>query len=191
MNGRAYRHYSSELLKSQIENALGQGSQDSAACVDYEFGGVISQNIDQETQIDTTLRDFAYGRADNSSMETTHIIDEKGVKSEFSSDVKVVYEEARKATALTSEMETLKNMYENKLLKEYTKEKYDPKVIEGLVQDYMNIRVKDCQIKQNFSKGMNSKYSHIYMRTVQERIMDELKLDEGTNIDEFNWLALN
>ena len=41
-------------------------------------------------------------------------------------------------------MDALKNLYENKLLQEYTKENYDPKVVEGLVQDYMNARIKDC-----------------------------------------------
>ena len=37
---------------------------------------------------------------------------------------------------------------------------------------------------------MNSKHSHIYMKTLRERIMDELKLDEGTNVDEFDYLSL-
>lgn len=108
-----------------------------------------------------------------------------GLSTTESDTLKIIYQEARNATALTPEMDALKNLYENKLLREYTKEKYDPKVIEGLVQDYMTARMKDCSMKLDFSEALNSKNSHIYMKTLRERIMDELKLDEGTSIDEF------
>ena len=87
-------------------------------------------------------------------------------------------------------MDYLKNLYENKLLREYTKEKYDPKIIEGLVQDYMTARIKDCSIKLDFSEALSSDHAHIYMKTLRERIMDELKLDEGTSIEEFDYMCL-
>lgn len=60
--------------------------------------------------------------------------DESTGKTSTESDtLKIIYQEARKATALTPEMEQFKNLYENRLLQEYTKENYDPKIVEGLV----------------------------------------------------------
>lgn len=42
LNASSYRHYSSDLLKNQIENALGriESQEDSAAAVEWEFNGV-------------------------------------------------------------------------------------------------------------------------------------------------------
>jgi hypothetical protein len=54
----------------------------------------------------------------------------------------------------------------------------------------MTARIKDCSLKLNFSEALNSKHSHVYMKTLRERIMDELKLDEGTDIQEFEWAAI-
>jgi hypothetical protein len=102
----------------------------------------------------------------------------------------VVYQDALKATQITPEMEHLKNLYENLLLQEYTKENYDPKKIEGLTQEYMNIRMKDCSLKADFAKGLNTPHQHIYIKTLRERVMDELKLDEGTSMDDMNYMNM-
>jgi hypothetical protein len=99
--------------------------------------------------------------------------------------LKVVYQDARKATMLTPEMDSLRNLFENKLLQEYMKDNYDTKVIEGYVYDYMNARIKDCSLKLDFAKAIKSQHGHIYLKTLRERIMDELKLDEGTSIEQF------
>lgn len=68
------------------------------------------------------------------SRDSFELLDEKtGLKTKETNLTEIIYEEARKATKLTPEMDSLRNLYENKLLKEYTKENYDPKVIESYV----------------------------------------------------------
>ena len=68
------------------------------------------------------------------SRDSFELLDEKtGLKTKETNLTEIFYEEARKATKLTPEMDSLRNLYENKLLKEYTKENYDPKVTESYV----------------------------------------------------------
>lgn len=44
LNSQSFRHYSSDLLKSQIENAIGLGEskEESNAVIDFELGNVIT-----------------------------------------------------------------------------------------------------------------------------------------------------
>jgi hypothetical protein len=71
--------------------------------------------------VDETLRDFAYGYEKEGEDRSKRIKNEFGKVIETSQPLKIVYEEAKKATILTPQLEALKNFYENKLLREYMK----------------------------------------------------------------------
>lgn len=55
----------------------------------------------------------------------------------------------------------------------------------------MTARIKDCSLKLDFAKALKSEHAHIYVKTLRERIMDELSLDEGTTTDEFQWHSIH
>lgn len=44
-------------------------------------------------------------------------------------------------------MDSLRNLFENRLLQEYMRDNADTMKIEAVVSDYMNARVKDCNLK--------------------------------------------
>lgn len=84
-------------------------------------------------------------------------------------------------------MVSIKNMYENKLLAEYTSPDYDVKKVEALIEEYTYARMKECQLNTDFARGMKSPNAHIYSKVLRERVMDELKMDEEASLDEFDW----
>ena len=84
----------------------------------------------------------------------------------------------------------LKNMYENQLLAEYTSPTYDVKKVEGLIEAYTTARLKECQLNTEFASAMKTPNAHIYIKTLRERVMSELRMDEEASLSEFTWTKL-
>lgn len=84
-------------------------------------------------------------------------------------------------------MVSIKNLYENQLLAEYTNPDYDVKKVEALIEEYTYARLKECQLNVDFASAMKSPNAHIYTKVLRERVMDELKMDEEAKLDEFDW----
>ena len=58
LNSNSFRHYSSDLLKKQIQNAIGniKDKEDSGAVIDWEMGNLITQaNVDEDLNIEDKL----------------------------------------------------------------------------------------------------------------------------------------
>jgi len=55
-----------------------------------------------------------------------------------------VYIDARRLTEMNQEMISLKNMYENSLMIEYTRDDLNQKKVQNLIQGYTEARMKDC-----------------------------------------------
>jgi hypothetical protein len=53
-----------------------------------------------------------------------------------------IYDLAKKCTIISPQMFALKNMYENKLLAEYTSAEYDVEKVESLIEAYTYSRLK-------------------------------------------------
>ena len=98
-----------------------------------------------------------------------------------------VYRDARRLTELSPEMTSLKNMYENSLMIEYTRDDLDQKKVQNLIQGYTEARMKDCQLSPDFAQGLQSPNGSIYLKVLRECITNELKLAESTTGDEFSW----
>lgn len=84
-------------------------------------------------------------------------------------------------------MADVKNLYENRLLKEYTEEKFDQDKVEHLIQEYTQARLKDCMLKPDFATALRSPNASIYLKMLKEHVMSELKLNESASITEFDW----
>ena len=84
----------------------------------------------------------------------------------------------------------MKNFYENQLMKEYTEEKFDQERVEHLIREYTQARLKDCMLKPKFATALKSPNAHIYLKMLQENVMNELKLNESASIGEFSWEKL-
>jgi hypothetical protein len=48
----------------------------------------------------------------------------------------------------------------------------------------MTARMKDCYLRVDFAKALKTPNAHIYVKTLRERVFDELRLDEGTSENE-------
>ena len=83
-------------------------------------------------------------------------------------------------------MTDMKNFYENKLLKEYTNEKFNQESVENLIQEYTQARLKDCMLKPKFASALRSPNANIYLKILQETVMSELKLNESASINELS-----
>ena len=205
LNASTMKQYSSDLLRNQVEGALGRGETlaESTAAVDWELGGVrthpASHLATQEHGLDEQLFDAGEGDGQHvhgtgSASLVSYQDDESGQnwtmsKSELAQ--KAVYREARRLTELTPEMTGLKNMYESTLLREYMAENFDQQKVEGLVQAYTQARLKDCMLKQDFAVALRSPNAHIYLELLRESVMAELKLSEPATVDEFAWAPLS
>ena len=121
LNAGSYRHYSSDLLKNQIENALGRAGP---ALDNWDLAGMSAHPAGavSEGSVAHSLAGAIQGAAEASP---------------FGQDIQQeVYRNARQAIELSAEMEDLKNWHENALLSEYTKDKLNEKNIETIVSDY-------------------------------------------------------
>lgn len=97
----------------------------------------------------------------------------------------IVYAEAMKAAEFSPELAQVRNQYENDLLKEYTRSSLIPTNIDGLIKEYMNIRLKECMVRPAFARGLKSAHANVYMRILRENIIDELKLTDSAKKDDF------
>ena len=53
------------------------------------------------------------------------------------------------------------------------------------------MRLQDAMLSKDFSKKVKSNNGHIYLKMLREEIVNELELDEHTQVDdlEYNFLA--
>lgn len=87
------------------------------------------------------------------------------------------------STVISPSMVALKNMYENQLLAEYTNAEYDVQKTEALIEAYTFARLKECHLNTDFSSAMKSPHAHIYLKTLRQRVMEELSLDQDSTLD--------
>ncbi len=85
-------------------------------------------------------------------------------------------------------METIKNLYENKLLIEFTKAEINQELINHLIKEYMQARYNDCMVKKEFSEAMKTENKHIYLKVLRQRVFEEMKLTESMDINELSWV---
>lgn len=62
--------------------------------------------------------------------------------------------------------------------------------MESLIEAYTTARLKDCQLNLEFASAMKTPNAHIYIKTLRERVMGELRMDEEAKLDEFAWTKL-
>jgi hypothetical protein len=65
-------------------------------------------------------------------------------------------------------MKDMCNYYENKLLREYTKEKPNDQEIEHIVQEYTQARIRDCMLKPEFASALKTSDAQVYMQMLRE-----------------------
>ena len=139
LNGTSLREYSNELLKGQIEKALGraESTEDSAAAVDWNLSGVLTHPASHAEDL-----------LGKSSQDKVEVIDEETglTKTKTAGELlqQAVYRDARRLTEMNQEMISLKNMYENSLMIEYTRDDLNQKKVQNLIQGYTEARMKDC-----------------------------------------------
>ena len=173
--------------------------EEAAAAIDWQLGGVHSHpasGVNQkhvQGQLDAKINEKLtmasldmLSSHDDAPLKVSIDGQEKGASAAVE---EVIYEEARKLTDLSDEMIQLKNKYENDLMVEYQQSNMNQDKIEGLVQDYMQLRLNDCLIKKDFASAMNTDNKHVYMKVLRERIFEELKLTEEANAgEELDWM---
>jgi len=49
----------------------------------------------------------------------------------------------------------------------------------------MTARIKECYLRIDFAEAVKSPEGHIFIKTLRERVMEELKLDDNTSLEEF------
>ena len=149
LNGTSLREYSNELLKGQIEKALGraESTEDSAAAVDWNLSGVLTHPASHAEDLLV-----------KSSQDKVEVIDEETglTKTKTAGELlqQAVYRDARRLTEMNQEMISLKNMYENSLMIEYTRDDLNQKKVQNLIQGYTEARMKDCQLNPDFAQGL-------------------------------------
>lgn len=149
LNGTSLREYSNELLKGQIEKALGraESTEDSAAAVDWNLSGVLTHPASHAEDL-----------LGKSSQDKVEVIDEETglTKTKTAGELlqQAVYRDARRLTEMNQEMISLKNMYENSLMIEYTRDDLNQKKVQNLIQGYTEARMKDCQLNPDFAQGL-------------------------------------
>lgn len=197
LGAQTHRHYSSDLLRRQIESALGRGETqaESAAAIDGQLGGVRTHPGAQHFALGDPLEEGLFEASQGADVRgyastTCDITDpasaaKTGTAAELSQEA--VYRNAKRLTELSKDLEGMKNLYENNLLQEYTKEKTDQARIEIIIQEYTQARLKDCMLKEGFAVAMRSPNAQIYLKMLRERIMGELQLSEGATLEDFSW----
>ena len=89
-------------------------------------------------------------------------------------------------------MEQYKNFYENQLLEAMMKsESSDSKLEDAqqkVIDDYMTIRFKTCMMNSSFAKKVKSpENGHVYLKVLQERIVDELGLTRAPELEDLQY----
>lgn len=74
-------------------------------------------------------------------------------------------------------MEQYKNFYENKLLCALMQPGDNTAAQQDIIDEYTSLRLKTCMLNASFAdKVHNSDDGHLYLKTLRERVLDELKL---------------
>ena len=144
LNASSFRHYSSDLLRNQIESSLGRaGTQaEAATAIDWELAGVRSrpqdpfasagnpverESLDREI-VEASRSDEPFTGKSQARRRRFDIAGQsQEVKQASESEMlqQTIYREARRLTELSPQMSTAKNLHENRLLQEYMEEKFD------------------------------------------------------------------
>jgi hypothetical protein len=63
-----------------------------------------------------------------------------------------VFARAHASLKLSPSMESVKNAYENRLLQAFSQDRFDEEKVQELVNEYTQIRMKDCMLKTDFAE---------------------------------------
>lgn len=72
-------------------------------------------------------------------------------------DLKEVLTDAKKMTELPFDMESLKNLTQNKLIVLQREENFEKEEISKLIKEYMKLRMNSCYLNPEFVKKSNGK----------------------------------
>jgi len=175
LNGSSLRQYSNDLLKGQIEKAMGKSEQDSAS-IDWKMSGIQTHPASHVSGDSNILVDIVDEETDDTK-----------TKPLAEAMQQAVVRDARRITELSAEMTALKNMYENKLMEEYTRDKLNQSSVETLIREYTEARMTDCKLNPTYMKGVQSANGHIYKKVLMEQITKELRITDATTRNEFSY----
>lgn len=71
---------------------------------------------------------------------------------------------------------------------EYQKSDLNKEKVESIVSDYMQMRLNDCLLSNEFAHAMKTDNANLFVKVLRERIFEELKLTEEAQVnEELDW----
>lgn len=205
--------YMTDILKRKIQEVIGESANIFGAdLIDWEFADYrtnpgthaqedarIKASVAQggrgpnsETIVETTIESHLNGRAANELGEAAligYVNDITGEVNETDKptyDLEQVLRDAKRLTQLTPEGTFLKNFFENEVMMLYSSPEFDQAKVEHTIQQYTELRLKECMLKPEFEKSVKTgNNGHYYLKMLKEQIADELSISQPAKASDF------
>lgn len=89
---------------------------------------------------------------------------------------------AKQLTTLSTSMIPTKNFYENRLLYSLLQAQTEESVVNQIVEEYTQLRLKSCLLNSEFAKEMQTDNAHIFLKVLREKVIEELGLSKPPEI---------